>query len=607
MSVKSHYYNGVYELRKKSVTADSATTVLDLSDATFFDISIEADTVLQLDNPLKGVYTITVDQTASYNVTFPGKVYFEEGVVPTIPSGPSKSITVELIYDGFNFYACTQPNQSIPFILSMFPDAEAAWSSVVNLNGDPDFKAVRLRRSSDDQEQDFTIKEIHDGTAAAWVNEEVILYQSDFTSGNEDLAELNGIGTDGETVAGVNDAYKFELTGGDVGHFTGRNNFFTGIAPSNAVSISFDYYIPSNNVVVDKLLLTGGGSTNIDSIDTWSQANYSGIPGSQDFRLYAQASLPSTVDADGDVFYLKNIVVTQLTADAHIVTEYDQTGNGNHRSNAVSTQQPLLFEAGVLNTDSGWPCAKLDGSDDNLTGTMPATTGSMLIANSIGADVWEVDIPAGSYSLLPSANATKYPLNPVAQVVWSRTLSDAEKAQVKSWIEKYCTVDFASITTMSRHFAFRGEMVSMPVIDTSNVTNLQNCWDNAGILEVSGLDFRNVVNASVAFQASDIVTYNSSPLDSLTTGIYMFRLTPLQNFPPGIFDNVSGTINLTQAFINTNLTQQSIDNILVSLNTSGTLNGIFAQSGGSAPSAVGEAAIDDLRLKGWTVTVTGGY
>ena len=34
---------------------------------------------------------------------------------------------------------------------------------------------------------------------------------------------------------------------------------------------------------------------------------------------------------------------------------------------------------------------------------------------------------------------------------------------------------------------------------------------------------------------------------------------------------------------------------------------VFNQSGGSAPSATGEAAIDTLRSRGWTVTVTGGY
>jgi hypothetical protein len=73
-----------------------------------------------------------------------------------------------------------------------------------------------------------------------------------------------------------------------------------------------------------------------------------------------------------------------------------------------------------------------------------------------------------------------------------------------------------------------------------------------------------------------------------------------------MFDSVTAT-NFTQAFESTNLTQTSIDNILTSIDTANTSNGTFLQSGGSAPSTTGETAIDNLRLRGWTVTVTGGY
>jgi len=63
----------------------------------------------------------------------------------------------------------------------------------------------------------------------------------------------------------------------------------------------------------------------------------------------------------------------------------------------------------------------------------------------------------------------------------------------------------------------------------------------------------------------------------------------------------------TDAFTNTNLDQASIDNILVRIESAGTSNGTFGQSGGSAPSATGEAAVTALRGRGWTVTVTGGF
>jgi surface protein len=65
--------------------------------------------------------------------------------------------------------------------------------------------------------------------------------------------------------------------------------------------------------------------------------------------------------------------------------------------------------------------------------------------------------------------------------------------------------------------------------------------------------------------------------------------------------------NYAHAFSGTNLSQQSIDNILVSIEAAGTYDGTFDQSGGSPPSVIGEAAIDSLVARGWTITVTGGY
>jgi len=86
-----------------------------------------------------------------------------------------------------------------------------------------------------------------------------------------------------------------------------------------------------------------------------------------------------------------------------------------------------------------------------------------------------------------------------------------------------------------------------------------------------------------------------------------YNCNNLTSFPANAFDNVSGG-NFGNAFLNTALTQTSIDNILVSLVASGISAGtrVFYQSGGSAPSSTGEAAITTLRSRGWTVTVTGG-
>lgn len=89
----------------------------------------------------------------------------------------------------------------------------------------------------------------------------------------------------------------------------------------------------------------------------------------------------------------------------------------------------------------------------------------------------------------------------------------------------------------------------------------------------------------------------------VATWLDCFSLT---TFPANFFNGCAAT-NFANAFAGTNLNQASIDGILVSIESNGTSNGTFNQSGGSVPSATGQAAITALRARGWTVTVTGGF
>jgi hypothetical protein len=71
-----------------------------------------------------------------------------------------------------------------------------------------------------------------------------------------------------------------------------------------------------------------------------------------------------------------------------------------------------------------------------------------------------------------------------------------------------------------------------------------------------------------------------------------------------MFDNSLAT-DFTNAWKNCALSQQSVDNILVSLDTAGQENGIVDLNGGTSayPSPVGIAARDNLVEKGWTVNL----
>jgi len=127
---------------------------------------------------------------------------------------------------------------------------------------------------------------------------------------------------------------------------------------------------------------------------------------------------------------------------------------------------------------------------------------------------------------------------------------------------------------------------SFPWIDTSKGENFQLTWERLySISSFPALDFGSATSLDRTWR----------------------DCTSLEVFPAGVFDNTSGTTDFSLTFQNcTSLNQQSIDNILVSVNNAGTSNGTITLPG-EAPSATGEAAIDSLRTRGWTVTVTGGY
>ena len=148
------------------------------------------------------------------------------------------------------------------------------------------------------------------------------------------------------------------------------------------------------------------------------------------------------------------------------------------------------------------------------------------------------------------------------------------------------------------------------LIDTSAGTNFSSAWrDCLSLTSFPLIDTSAGTDFNTAWRGCSSLT--SFPLIDTSSGD-SFRdawrdCTSLTSFPANAFDDISGG-DFTDAFTNTALTQTSIDNVLVSLVASGIAAGVFYQSGGSAPSAgTGQPAIDTLRSRGWTVTVTGGY
>ena len=142
--------------------------------------------------------------------------------------------------------------------------------------------------------------------------------------------------------------------------------------------------------------------------------------------------------------------------------------------------------------------------------------------------------------------------------------------------------NFGNVTDFRHAWYGCESLTSFPLIDTGKGEEFNNAWENCEVLtEFPLLDFSSATD-----------------LDSAWQGCLL-----LKTFPSNAFDNCTAT-NFTQAFRNTGLNTQSIDNILESLDVAGQINGTFDQTGGQAPSSVGLAAKASLEAKGWTISVT---
>ena len=258
--------------------------------------------------------------------------------------------------------------------------------------------AIRVRRSSDDTEQDigFDANGDLDTTALlAFVNEDYNTYTSDFSSGTDGWfanggtadGNIDGI-SDGTT--SKDDVLRLTLSGGAISHSVRLNG---AIDVGNVHDVSFEYYIPSGQTMDGILFRTDNGvdgNYQQSVVGTWTSVtieDWSITQGDQ-FRIYATDGGSSTVDGDGDVFYLKNIVVTQTTADGAVTTWYDQSGNGNNATNSTESEQPLIVSGGTLVEENSKAALDFDGVDDNL--------------NSVGADLVTGNSPYAAFTIAKS-------------------------------------------------------------------------------------------------------------------------------------------------------------------------------------------------------------
>jgi hypothetical protein len=157
-------------------------------------------------------------------------------------------------------------------------------------------------------------------------------------------------------------------------------------------------------------------------------------------------------------------------------------------------------------------------------------------------------------------------------------------------------------------------LTSFPLLNTSSGTNFIYTWRNcAGLTLFPTLNTSSGTNFIGAWNGCSGLT--SFPLLNTSSGTNFTSAwngcTALTSFPANMFDT-TGTLISTAfryAFDNCSLTAQSIENILVSLDTNGASNIILGlgvpgdgNAGYSTWTAAAQTALTNLQGKGWNVT-----
>ena len=142
-------------------------------------------------------------------------------------------------------------------------------------------------------------------------------------------------------------------------------------------------------------------------------------------------------------------------------------------------------------------------------------------------------------------------------------------------------------------------------------TTLSDAWEGTSNLTdlSSTIDVSSVLNFAKTWRDTGLVTFPSLNFASATRFTDGWRnASNFANFPANMFDTTGTLIStaFTSAWLNCALTAQSIENILISLDTNGASNITLTISGGSNAakstwSTAANNAYNSLIAKGWTI------
>ena len=321
-----------------------------------------------------------------------------------------------------------------------------------------------------------------------------------------------------------------------------------------------------------------GGDFVLRSNDTvnytvdWGDGNSESSTSNALTHTYTAGDYTITIDSD-DAYYpyfannpsdVDQITSVTISADANLGSSIYYAWNG--ADNMTSFVCPFDVTSNITDIQGTWQYCS------SLTSFPLIDTSSVLYANF----AWRYCSSLTSFPLIDTSSVVDF------QYAWNGC----------SGLTSFPEIDTSSATNL--YFAWRGcsNLTSFPLIDTSSATSIGFAWVNC----VSLTSFPAIVSSSITNMSNAW-----SGCNSLTT------------FPVLDYSNV---LYVNNSWLNCTLSVQSIENILVALDTtadsgnsnvykvtsvSGGVTGGIGSAAKTTWSAAANTAYENLISKGWTV------
>ena len=225
--------------------------------------------------------------------------------------------------------------------------APAAAYSLRSFDADLDPNVVNVRRSSDNATSNFKASEVSDGTLTSWVNNVVTISPTLNNGGFEDGATgwtLGSATTIDSTVAhSGSKSAKLNVVGGG---YTFLQKSPTPLDVGQEVTVGF---WAKTNDVSKNLNVTLGVTNHAISFTTtdWEYKEITRV-------IYTNGNLLISRSGTGTyTIHIDDITVTNLTADGHVTTWYDQSSNTRNSTQMFASEQPKIVESGTLVSEGG--------------------------------------------------------------------------------------------------------------------------------------------------------------------------------------------------------------------------------------------------------------